>query len=422
MEGVPPGKNETADLLHTFTDAADDAQYLWEAFPADGGSARTAYMFLYSDDKPERPNFTALLDTYLHLLPKYQVWRLPCFVPHPAIFIEWTCSNALKQYLLSGHIQILKPQNLVACTKPIPSPASSISVVIVLLQGVPLSQIKFKRILFGGFPCYVRGSPLPPAFDRVLQIGDAAAGQSPLSFGGFGSMARHLPRLTRGLDQSLREDRLRRQQLGWLQPYQPSLSLAWLFQRSMSIKVGQLRRDVPAASSASTSNGRGGGERGWLPVDHINRLMRCNFAVMKVLGDRVLRPFVQDAIQLGPLMLTMLGMSLRDPVAVTRVLFQVGPGMILGWFKHYVALAAYTVMFWALRPLRGVIKAYAFQRLVDALEYGSSSDYRYAPPAAGEAAAASGARVGDQRVPEGAWLANGGAPEGHRQPAGVLQM
>jgi lycopene cyclase CruP len=58
------------------------------------------------------------------------------------------------------------------------------------MQGVPLEQLKFKRVLFGAFPCYPGASPLPPAFDRVLQIGDAAAGQSPLSFGGFGSMVR----------------------------------------------------------------------------------------------------------------------------------------------------------------------------------------------------------------------------------------
>ena len=58
----------------------------------------------------------------------------------------------------------------------------------LLLQGVPLSQLQFKRVLFGAFPCYPSDSPLPPAFDRVLQIGDAAAGQSPLSFGGFGAM------------------------------------------------------------------------------------------------------------------------------------------------------------------------------------------------------------------------------------------
>lgn len=69
------------------------------------------------------------------------------------------------------------------------------------------------------------GSPLPAAFDRVLQVfclvlflkshykygwlyqekhvlvqfGDASGIQSPVSFGGFGSLTRHLSRLTTGM-------------------------------------------------------------------------------------------------------------------------------------------------------------------------------------------------------------------------------
>jgi hypothetical protein len=147
-------------------------------------------------------------------------------------------------------------------------------------QGVPLAQLKFRRLLFGGFPCY-RDAPLRPQFDRVLQvcqqrfhplhhemlhqtwetlsdgcmlstspsnailtceqadervsvllqIGDAAAIQSPLSFGGFGAMLRHLPRLVAGVDDALRCGRLDKGDLALLQPYQPSLSAAWLFQR-----------------------------------------------------------------------------------------------------------------------------------------------------------------------------------------------
>jgi lycopene cyclase CruP len=37
-------------------------QVFWEAFPAEGGSSRTTYMFAYSDAEPERPTFEALLD------------------------------------------------------------------------------------------------------------------------------------------------------------------------------------------------------------------------------------------------------------------------------------------------------------------------------------------------------------------------
>jgi hypothetical protein len=47
-------------------------QLFWEAFPAEGGSARTTYMFAYSDTHPSRPSFERLLDAYFALLPSYQ--------------------------------------------------------------------------------------------------------------------------------------------------------------------------------------------------------------------------------------------------------------------------------------------------------------------------------------------------------------
>ena len=48
-----------------------------------------------------------------------------------------------------------------------------------------------------------RQSPLQPGWARTLQIGDASGIQSPLSFGGFGAMMRHLPRLRGALTEAL---------------------------------------------------------------------------------------------------------------------------------------------------------------------------------------------------------------------------
>lgn len=70
------------------------------------------------------------------------------------------------------------------------------------MQNVDLEDLTPQRILFGFFPTY-RASPLAPAFDRVLQIGDASGIQSPLSFGGFGAMTRHLGRLTDSISEAL---------------------------------------------------------------------------------------------------------------------------------------------------------------------------------------------------------------------------
>jgi hypothetical protein len=69
-------------------------------------------------------------------------------------------------------------------------------------QGVALERLQPLRVLFGFFPTY-RRSPLAPAWDRVLQVGDASGIQSPLSFGGFGALTRHLGRLHRAISEAL---------------------------------------------------------------------------------------------------------------------------------------------------------------------------------------------------------------------------
>ena len=82
--GAGAAASPPADLLYTFTDASDETTgeigtgfsvevcKAWEAFPAADGR-RTSYMFAYADSDPSRPSFAQLLDTYLNLLPQYQV-------------------------------------------------------------------------------------------------------------------------------------------------------------------------------------------------------------------------------------------------------------------------------------------------------------------------------------------------------------
>jgi hypothetical protein len=216
-------------------------------------------------------------------------------------------------------------------------------------------------------------------------------------------MIRHLPRLSRSLHHALSADRLSRADLGLLQPYQPSLSCAWLFQRAMSVGVGQLAAAGPQAPAAGgagdgakseqqSEQQAGAGAAGaakaallWLltpfrmalgamvalaaafasaaralftlklPPAHINQLLATNFAVMKFLGLRALKPFLQDTIQLVPLTLTMWGMMLCNPPVVLRVLGQVGPSVLCGWFFHYFGLLVYSVVHALLAPVRALL-------------------------------------------------------------------
>ena len=63
-----------------------------------------------------------------------------------------------------------------------------------------------------------------------LQVGDASGVQSPLSFGGFGALTRHVGRITSGVSDALGADMLTRSDLGAMATYQPNLRAAWLFQ------------------------------------------------------------------------------------------------------------------------------------------------------------------------------------------------
>lgn len=113
-------------------------------------------------------------------------------------------------------------------------------------------------------------SPLEPQWDRVMQVGDASGIQSPLSFGGFGALTRHLGRLRGAITEALGSDALDRGSLREVNSYNPGLSGAWMLQRAMSVRPGE----AP-------------------DPEFINTLLAKNFAAMQRFGDPVLKPFLQ---------------------------------------------------------------------------------------------------------------------------------
>lgn len=267
---------------------------------------RTTYLFTYLDPHPDRPSLEDLFAAYWQLLPDY--------------------------------------------------------------QSVDLAQLQIKRALFGFFPCY-RQSPLQMQWDRLLAIGDSSGSQSPLSFGGFGAMIRHLHRLTTGIDAALRLDLLDRQALNQLQPFQPNLSVTWLFQRAMSIGMDQK-----------------------LNPDQINALLSGVFEQMNQLGESVLKPFLQDVVQFRALLQTLLRVSMTQPLLGVQVIPQVGLVALLDWLVQFANLGLYTALYpvaKACAPLtQGLtpVQQYAFDRWLEALQYGSGQDYHSSHSAANDEA------------------------------------
>ncbi|MBW4473585.1 MAG: FAD-binding oxidoreductase [Stenomitos rutilans HA7619-LM2] len=256
---------------------------------------RTTYLFTYLDAHPDRPSLETLFDDYFRLLPDY--------------------------------------------------------------QQVSLEQLQFKRALFGFFPCY-RQSPLKPRWDYILPIGDSSGSQSPLSFGGFGAMIRHLSRLTSGIHAALESDTLKRDALSRLHPYQPNLSVTWLFQRSMSVGINQT-----------------------INPNQINELLAIVFQAMETLGDPVIKPFLQDVVQFSALFQTLAQTTLTQPTIALKIVPQVGLPTLIDWLFHYIALAAYAALYPLARSLEPWMKTlppvprYYCDRWREALKYGSGRDY-----------------------------------------------
>ncbi len=255
---------------------------------------RTTYLFTYLDADPSRPSLENIFEDYFSLLPDY--------------------------------------------------------------QNISLKQLSFERALFGFFPCY-KDSPLQYQWNRTLAVGDSSGSQSPLSFGGFGAMVRHLERLTQGIREALEAEALDSQSLAKLQPYQPNLSVTWLFQKSMSVGAKQT-----------------------VPPNKINDVLSTIFADMAALGDDVLKPFLQDVVQFSPLAQTMLRTARNHPLLVASILPQVGMASVASWLRHFVSLGGYSL----LNAAEGAVdrsakktakQQYDANRWLDALTYGSGADY-----------------------------------------------
>jgi lycopene cyclase CruP len=258
---------------------------------------RTTYLFTYADFAPEQPSLEQLFEEYLNALPNY--------------------------------------------------------------QGIHIAELDAQRAMFGLFPSY-RHSPLVLPWSRLLAVGDSSGCQSPLSFGGFGAMLRHLRRLSEGMEDALKSDALSVDDLALLQPYQPNLSVTWLFQRAMSVRANQAA----------------------LAPNQINDLLSVVFQSMETLGEPVLRPFLQDVVQFSPLYRTLLQVSLQSPRMIPTILQQVGPRALLDWMGHFAALSAYS----GLHQIQPLIQGWSerlpersrfqWQRRLDAWAYGSGADYK----------------------------------------------
>jgi lycopene cyclase CruP len=208
------------------------------------------------------------------------------------------------------------------------------------------------RKLCGVFPAY-RRSPLQLPWDRLLAVGDSSGSQSPLSFGGFGAMLRHLARLQQGIHEALAQRQLDRAALALLQPYQPNLAVTWLFQKAM----------IPPLA-----------EKNWDP-NSINRLLSRVFEAMMAAGPQVVQPFLQDVVQLGGLAQALWGVMRRDPWLVVELLPRLGLPELVEWAGHFGALGLYELLQRLADRPEATPQDYFWKRRREAWRYGCGRDH-----------------------------------------------
>lgn len=277
--GFDETTNKFGDIIYTNTpimkrEGKGANQYFWEAFPVGIGrngketsDVKTTYMFTYMDADSRRPSLFDLMEDYWKLLPIYQP-------------------------------SIQKPE----------------------------ADMDLKRILFAYFPTY-RDSPLKPDFSRVLAVGDASGIQSPLSFGGFGALTRHLDRVGGAISEALDSNCLHKDDLGEINAYQPNLSAAWMFQKAMSVKMGA--NPDPK---------------------FVNRLLATNFQVMDEMGIRTIKPFLQDVVRFDGLIGSLARSFVADPTFMPQIVATVGIPELVEWMGHVgnVSTAVRGVCSWIL--------------------------------------------------------------------------
>lgn len=182
-EGFAEGEIDATvgDILVTLEGARGDHQYIWEGFPAHGNQF-TTYLFYYdvTAHRAHRPHsLKALFEDYFALLPTYK---------RPG-----------------AHFRHVKP----------------VYGFIPARHHLDGSAAEQARV--------VRG---------LLSVGDAAARQNPLTFTGFGSFVRHLPRASHALNELLRHNDVEADSLADLSAAQVNLNAMWVMARFLAPRGG----------------------------------------------------------------------------------------------------------------------------------------------------------------------------------------
>jgi lycopene cyclase CruP len=135
-----------------------------------------------------------------------------------------------------------------------------------------------------------------------------------------------------------------------------------MFQKAMSVRMGQP----------------------FVDRRFVNRLLATNFEAMHSMGDRTLKPFLQDVVRFDGLVASLGKSFVADPTFMPQIVGWVGVPTLVDWVGHVGMMGLYAGLDNFLTPLlRPVADAtlrneearYRLHRQMDAWRYGSGNDY-----------------------------------------------
>jgi len=297
--GFPPASNTSGDYLYSMGPASPRGhQPFWESFPAASGGAdgsdRTTYYFAYMlPGRTDLPDISDIFQEYVEALPQY--------------------------------------------------------------QGVKMEDLTIRRALSASFVAY-RDSPLATPFDRVMQVGDAAGVQSPLSFGGFAALCRHLSRVRGGIVEAVQAGLVQSEYLAALNPYLPNLSLQWTMYRAIALPP----RSEP---------------------DFVNRVMGGILGAASDCGEEVSEPILQDVFSIKALLPTLLAWLSKDPTVLGPLVNSMGTENVFAALSHVASLISYTALSSTEPALTSWVEQlpaeerFLWRRRFEAWRYGSGLDF-----------------------------------------------
>jgi lycopene cyclase CruA len=270
------------DILISVADAQRGQQYLWEGFPGRGDEL-TVYLFYYDTLTNDQGPTTNIH----HLRPSFVVRRSSAV--GRSSFVVRRSSPSLMQ-LFEDYFTLLPAYKR-------PGPA-----------------FRHVKPVYGYIPArHSLRRQEAPLLRGVLPIGDSAAQQSPLTFCGFGSHVRNLPRTTSLLREALRQNLLEPRHLGPVSAYQVNVSLNWVFSRFM---------------------------QPWVAPDDVNRLQNVFVRVLNDLGEARARRFFRDRMRWGDYHRMVLGMFRRYPRIVGIAWRVLGAAGVRRWVTDYLVYSA----------------------------------------------------------------------------------